>query len=423
MDALHDTETEAAALPVDGLVARIERRYEQTRLFGRDIDDLFKQLVDDLRGHWPDEAQERLSLALRAFRIAASWAERAKGPQKPVLIASELALTHIAVALPLSAPSNEDVAALVDAWDESIVVDREAVETILLEGLDDAALASVESSLRRLSHQRKHEVAGLLETMQRDGPMARATSRQCVLFHGKVLAALDRFDDAFDQLETESPSAPAVILAWADVMERAGDFEGALERLKRGLIVVDEKERIRERMIGLYLSLEQVSGAVTQLVHLIAETEELLYWDLLCDLFDGDRATLDPILEQLREESPAMHADVLMAHGDHDGVLGASSAKTYSFERLWRIGHFLAAKDEKTAAKVFERAIQLQGATAQSKAECVDLGQRIENVIPLFERIGRTTKPRRIAREIIKRQKNNVPLKREMERLFGAKFG
>ena len=131
VDALVETEIEATALPVDGLVARLERRYEQTRLFGRDIDDLFKQLVDDLRAHWPEEPVERMELALRAFRIAAAWAERAKTPQKPVLIASELALTHIAVALPLTTPSDECVANLVDGWDESVVIDREAVEMIL----------------------------------------------------------------------------------------------------------------------------------------------------------------------------------------------------------------------------------------------------------------------------------------------------
>ena len=423
MDALVETEIEATALPVDGLVARLERRYEQTRLFGRDIDDLFKQLVDDLRAHWPEEPVERMELALRAFRIAAAWAERAKTPQKPVLIASELALTHIAVALPLTTPSDECVANLVDGWDESVVIDREAVEMILLEGLDEAALQSIEGGLRRLAHQRRHEVAGLLETMQRDGPMARATSRQCVIFHARVLAHIDRYDEAFDLLESESASAPAVILAWADLLERAGDFEGALERLKRGLIVVEDKARLREKMVGLALSIEDVDGAVAQLVQLIAETEELLYWDLLCDLFDGDRAALDGALGKLRAESESMYAEVVMAHGDHDAVSEAANAKTFSYERLWRIGHFLGAKDDRAASKVFERAIQLQAASAQSKAECGDLGQRIESVIPVFERLGRKTKPRRIAREVLKRHKGNVPLKREMERIFGAKFG
>lgn len=416
------TET-AASLPTEGLVARLERRYEQTQLFGRDVDELFRQLATDIRCHWPADAMARFPLSVRAFRIAAAWAERARGPEKSLLIVSEVALAHVADSLMEVQPDGEWIDALVDAWDESGLIDRDAVAEVLLDRLDDDVLEAVEGIVRMRAHQRRHEVAGLLETMQRGGPTGLASARDLTLFHARVLATLDRTDEALNALDAESASAPAVVLAYADVYERAGRLEDAIDRLRRAAIVITDKEQVHERLFDLYLATDDVDSAVQLQFQLLADTGELLYWDLLCDEFADEPEALPHLQERLREASISLYADVLMAQGDAEGVLDASSAKTFSFDHLWRIGAFVQPHDPKAAARIYERAISLQGATAQSKQECIDLAARIESVLDFFDEIGRTTKPRRLARELVKRQKNNVPLKREMERLFGKKFG
>lgn len=423
IDASTESADAGASLPTEGLVARLERRYEQTQLFGRDVDELFRQLATDIRCHWPTDAADRFPLSVRAFRIAAAWAERSKGPEKSLLIVSEVALAHVADSLMEVQPAGEWTEAIVDAWDESGLIERDAVAEILLDRLDDDVLEEVEAIVRPRAHQRRHEVAGLLETMQRGGPTGLASARDLSLFHARILATLDRTEEALSVLDNESASAPAVVLAYADVYERAERLEDAIDRLRRAAIVITDKKQVHERLFDLYLATDDVEGAVQQQFQLLAETGELLYWDLLCDEFEDEPENLDILQSRLREASISLYADVLMAQGDVDGVQDASSAKTFSFDHLWRIGAFLEPHDQKTAARVYERAISLQGATAQSKQECMDLGTRIEGVLGFFEHIGRTTKPRRLARELVKRQKSNVPLKREMERLFGKKFG
>jgi tetratricopeptide (TPR) repeat protein len=412
-----------ASLPSEGLVARLERRYEQTQLYGRDVDELFRQLAGDIRASWPEDPVTRFTLSVRALRIAAAWAERARGPEKSLLIVSEVALAHIAVALYEVQPEGDWVEATADAWDESGLLERDAIAEVLLDRLDDDVLVELEAIIRRRAHQRKHEVAGMLETMQRGGPAGLASARDLALFHARILATLDRVEDALAILDRESASAPAVVLAYADVYERAERIDDAIDRLRRAAIVLADKRPVLERLFDLYLANDNLDAAVAQQFQLLAETGELLYWDVLCDAVEDRPDLMDALLERLREASASTYADVLMAQGDVSGVLNAASAKTFSYDHLWRIGAFLQPHDDRAAARVYERAIALQGRTAQSKQECADFGARLEGVLTFFDAIGRTTKPRRLARELVKAQKNNVPLKREMERIFGNRFG
>jgi tetratricopeptide (TPR) repeat protein len=412
---------EPGQLPTEGVLGRLERRYEQTRHFARDIEDLFRQLLVDIRAHWPADAQTRYQLSVRAYRIVAAWAERARQPQKTLVIISEIALSHIAAALLEVQPHGEWLESLVDAWDESGVLTRDALAEVMLNRLDDDQLTEIEPILGMRGHERRHVVTGMLETMQRGGPAGLANVREVALLQAKILGTLERYEEAVTVLEQESTSAPAVLVAWADVYEMAGQLEDSADRLRRAAIVQTDKTATVERLAMLYHQLGDSDAAVEQLVQLLGDTGELGYWDMICDLFD-DEAGAQAVQDSLATEHASLHASILIAQGDYQGVLNARSAKTFSFEQLWRIGRFLEDHGDKTAARIYERAITLQGATAHSKADCQDLGARIESVMPFFEQLGKTTKPRRIARELLKRQKTNVPLKREMERIFGAKF-
>jgi hypothetical protein len=81
---------------------------------------------------------------------------------------------------------------------------------------------------------------------------------------------------------------------------------------------------------------------------------------------------------------------------------------------------FLAEHDEKEASKLYERAIKLEGSVARSRTECEAFADRVERALPFFERIGKPTRARRYAREVVKRSRNHVPLKRELERVLGT---
>jgi hypothetical protein len=224
-------------------------------------------------------------------------------------------------------------------------------------------------------------------------------------------------------IATEPLSDPVVIEAYVDLLIELDRKTEAVDRLRRSLAVLPDKRPVRERLIDLLIGAQDVDGAVEQLLALLKEQADVLSWEILCDLLAvDDPKQLDGIRAQLQEDAPALFVDVLIAQGDPEGVAKASRAKTFSYEQLWRIGHFLAENGNRKAARVYERAINLQGAVAQSKLQCVDFGVRLEAVIPYFESIERPTKPARLAKELLARQRNNVPLKRELERIFGKKM-
>lgn len=405
------------------IVSRIERRLDQSRRFGRDVDALFKQLNVALSAQWPTDEKESLSLAARAFTAASYWGSRMEQPARSVRVAAELALTTIHTELARVQPSvvSGSVEALLDAWAATSTLPRTVFTRVLVGGVPAKARRKFDLQIQRRAHQIKHEVTALLESMQ--GATATASAREYVLLGARLRAAEGEHEEALEAVASEPLSDPIVIEAYVDLLIDLGRKGEAVDRLRRSLAVLPDKRPVRERLVDLLVDAQDVNGAVEQLLALLKEQSDVLSWELLCDLLaEHDPKQLGEIRTTLHEESPALFVDVLIAQGDVEGVAKASRAKTFSYEQLWRIGHFLAENGSRKAARVYERAINLQGAVAQSKLQCVDFGVRLEAVIPYFESIERPTKPARVAKELLGRQRSNVPLRRELERIFGKKM-
>ena len=420
----HEIESGVVATP-SGLVERIERRLDQSRKFGRDVDALFKQLVVSLTADAPADLGQCLVVSARAFVAASAWAQRADPPTRAIRVTGELALTLLLSSLHdlPDADAAEHAGALVDAWASATTVPRHVVSDIILDAAKPATLSAVASVLLRRSHQLKHQVAGLLDGGSA-GFTGSASARECTILQARILSRRGEVDRALDLLAAEPVSDPKVPLAFASILMEHGRGADAIERLKRCLVVAPNKRPVRELLVDAFVALGDTAEASDQLVTMMHETGDVVCWELLCDLLiENEKDRLLEIRERLQTEAPALFVDVQMAQGDVESVAAASRAKTFSYQQLWRIGDFLAGHQSRTAARVYERAINLQGAVAQSKAQCGDLASRIESVIPYFEAIERPTKPARLAKELLTKNRNNVPLRRELERVFGPKFG
>ena len=417
---MQDTASTGFATTPAAIVSRIQRRLDQSRRFGRDVDALFKQLNVALSAEWPTDPDESLALACRAFTAASYWGSRMEQPARSVRVAAELSLTVIHQVLGTVEPAvvAELVEPILEAWASSSTLPRIVFTRVLVGGVPPEARRIFDLQIQRRAHQIKHQVTALLESMQ--GATATATAREYVLLGAQLNAAAGNHEEALELIATEPLSDPIVITAYVDLLLDLGRNAEAVDRLRRSLAVLPEKGPVRERLVDLLIGDDDIDGAVEQLLALLKENSDVLSWEILCDLLaERDPAQLRTIRDSFEDQSPALFVDVLIAQGDIESVARASRAKTFSYEQLWRIGHFLAEAGSRMAARVYERAIKLQGAVAQSKLQCIDFGVRLEAVIPYFESIERPTKPARLAKELLARQRTNVPLRRELERIFG----
>lgn len=415
-------QTGAVATP-SGLIARLERRLDQSRSFGRDVDTLFKQLNSSLVATAPVEPLDALTVGVRALTTSSQWADQAEHTSRAIRICAEMAVTHMYSALQALGDEAVDCAdEIVTAWAWSATVPRDVVSDVILDASSPATLRAIGATVRRRGHQLKHQVAALLDAQARPDS-GIATARDFVVFHAKVLSRLGKVNEAIEMLSDEPVSDPQVPIAYADIYLEHGQPKEALERLKRCLVVAVEKRAIRERILEIHIDEGDVEQAIEQLIRMLHETGEIFYWELLCDLLAAlDPNRLSTMVESLKEESPAIYVEVLIAQGSVDSVAKASRAKTFSYQQLWRIGEFLAAHGSRKAARVYERAFNLQGAITQSKLQAMDFGERIERVAPFFDAIDRPTKLRRLAKDMLSRNKNNIPMRREFERIFGPNF-
>ncbi len=419
MTSREDAIVHETAPSAEGIVARIVERHEQTRTFGRDIDDLFKQLHAAVVSVWPRAPERSAALVVEALAATHRWAARTTQMPRSLRLASDVLITRLARDLQALADEQlvDHVTPLLDAWCLAADAERDLIARLFLERAGPLTLAKLDAQVSFRATHARHRMGS--PGAAPNGDVAGARAREFVVLLARVRAAQGRVDEAIAGLEDESGSDPRVLCAHAEILSEAGRGAEALERLRRCLIVLDDKARIRERIFDAYLADGEYDLAVEQQFLLLEETGDVLYWDVLGDALAPEQAERIAILDdELRDRAPALHIEVLISRGDVDAVAAAARAKTFSFQQLWRIGDFLAAHDHRKAATVYERAMTLEGAVAQSKVECADFGTRIEGVLPYFERIGRTTKPRRIARAALGRAKNNVPLRRELERIF-----
>lgn len=423
-DTMTDTRIDSgAAATVSGIVARLERRLDQSRRFGRDVDQLFRQLDAALLVDWSDEAPGALQLAIRAFIVTSQWATRAEQSTRSIRVSGEISLTCIYRAVARQGDgAAEHAEELVRAWSHSSTIPRHIATEAVIGGATPAILSALDGVVFRTLHQKRHAVMPPLTGTQAS-PLGDATLRDYTLLLARIRSRDNRLNEALDVLADEPISDVRVPLTYAAIYCEHDRPAEAIERLRRSAVLSTERALVREWLAEALLRSGARDEAVEQLLQLLHETLDVTYWEIVCDVLnEADPERLVALRAELAEESPALYVEILIADGDVEEVARVSNGKTFSHAQLWRIGDFLAQVGSRKAARVYERAINLQGAVSQSKAECASLGQRIEGVLPYFASIERPTKPARLAKELLAKQKNNVPLRRELERVFGGRL-
>jgi len=407
----------ASGLSLHDLLSRIERRLGDTRTFGRDVDALFRQFVDRTRTGWPGEGESVLSVALFALRLAEAWADRCPdSPPRVLGFVSDLALVEIAGALP--DVDREWADEVVQTYEACQVDTRDVLARILVsrgtEGLQRELDRRITMRLMQLRSPVAIDTTGVNRSPHRTRDLARLLAL--------LRATAGNHDGALDALEDAPNGDPLVLTTFAELHRLRGDAEAASSALKRAVIAASDTHGVREAMLDAALDREDDGDVVEALVALIQADGDLLAWQAVVDTLEDQPERAEAIRDALREMAPGAWVAVLIAERDVDAVLAAAEGRRYAFEHLWLMADFLADHDAKVASKLYERAMKLEGSVARSRTECVSFATRVENALPFFERIGKPTRPRRFARDVVKRSRNHVPLKRELERVLGTKL-
>jgi hypothetical protein len=413
------------AVQLQNLLHKLERRVSSSRAWGRESDDVVRQLGDLAAATWPAVGLQAVDFALKALHLLETAAERTEGGHRHFIAASDLVAMRLIQALE---DCGEDAMVHIDglfAWwaGARIVPPHHAARLIAYH----AHPTLIEAAIRRAMLDR-HRSAGRFSELTPGGPPTGTMggpmrSREYALLLAELYTRLDRMDEALRVLEDEPGNDPRIFEATGDVLARCGREREAAERYRRAAVLNPEPSGVREKLLLLALARRDGDLILEQLVWLTERHEDLMYWHLLHDeLRDADPSLLQTLRAGVRERSIGIYADILCHERDVPGVVALSAGKSFSFLHLWRMGEFLESHDRKAALGLYERALLLEGHSVQSRNQSNDFLERLRRVIPLFEEMGRATKPRRIAREILARQKNNLALKRELERLFDTPF-
>jgi hypothetical protein len=411
-----------------GTVTVLQRRLETGRNFGRDIEELFRQVSYDLVLEESDDTRSEIIAALQCIRASGQWWQRAQQNVRVVSQASEAAFQRLTRLLPLCDDHDPDlIEEVLNAWRSCGPGSRFLFTIVFLHYGGDSLLGRLRDALRREHDRSRNEQLGLPETpiIMTAGALPPITSpRDNALLLARLTARLGDIAGALELLEQEPTGDPRVLETAAALLLDAGQGDEAMEHLRKALVKSRHGARIRERMMDYCIAQKDIDGFIEQVFLLLEENGDLHYWHLLTDYIGTHApARLEEVRLGLRERMLPKFVEVLMDEGDFEGVSEATNAKTFSYDQLWRLGEFLEVHAASIAERLYERAILLQGSVAHSKIECASLGDRIERALPFFERIGKPTKPRRLFRDLMERSKNNIPLKREFERLFGPRPG
>jgi hypothetical protein len=414
----------SALIQPAGTVLLLQRRIDAGRAWSKDTEDMMRELGREVMLCEPADVRADTIALLWCLRVAAQWAERGESPPRPVSLVAEVTFARLFETLPQLEDTDPDlVEEIFGVWRHCGPGTRFMFANVFLHRASEALLGRLRDRLAREQERQKSPLQRLADgpALIRRGAAPQQGARDNALLLARITARLGDVDGALTLLEDEPAGDPRVLETQAAVLLAAGRQPEALEQLRRALIKSRHSNRIRERMVDQAIRMQDADALVEHVLTMLADDADLSWWHLLNEwLLEHAPQRLDAVRVALHHRALPRFVEVLMEEGDVAGVSETTSAKTFSHEQLWRLGDFLADPLPQVAESLYERAILLQGSVAHSKAECAILGERVERVIPFFERLSKPTKPRRLFRELLERARSNVPLRREFERLFAG---
>jgi hypothetical protein len=317
--------------------------------------------------------------------------------------------------------SDSEIESLFEAW-ERLPSSRRAPVTLALAALEDReAIIALERRVSRELLRTNPDVSSLLSLMQRDSTQA-TRPRDLRLLGARLRARLGDPDGALALLAQESSGCAACAVAAAEILDGLGRSDEASAWLLRAT-VGDEPLTIRQLIFDRAWAGKAWQEALDQQVAIIEASQDGEPWRGFRSLLEEQAPELLPrAKELLRLRAPDAYMTILLQEGPDEEVALCAQSKAFSAARLWEIAGLLQPRIPAEAAKLYERALQMQGVAAVTRIEMTAFLERVREVTPFFELLGRPTKAHRIARDAAAVSKCGAALKREYEHFFGSRL-
>ena len=371
---------------------------------------------------WPSVPRERVLTAASTLTALGQATERLNFRDRRLLEVTDQLLHRLLSDLPAWHPqSDSDIESLFEAW-ERLPASRRAPVTLALAALEDReAIIALERRVSRELLRTNPDVSSLLSLMQRDSTQA-TRPRDLRLLGARLRARLGDPDGALALLAQESSGCAACAVAAAEILDEAGRTQEASAWLLRATVGEDPLT-IRQFIFDRASAGKAWQEALDQQVAIIEASQDGEPWRGFRSLLEEQAPELlSRAKELLRLRAPDAYMTILLQEGPDEEVALCAQSKAFSAARLWEIAGLLQPRIPAEAAKLYERALQMQGVAAVTRIEMTAFLERVREVTPFFESLGRPTKAHRIARDAAAVSKCGAALKREYEHFFGSKL-
>jgi hypothetical protein len=371
---------------------------------------------------WPSVPRDRVLTAASTLTALGQAAERLNFRDRRLLEVTDQLLHRLLSDLAAWHPqSDSEIESLFEAW-ERLPSSRRAPVTLALAALEDReAIIALERRVSRELLRTNPDVSSLLSLMQRDSTQA-TRPRDLRLLGARLRARLGDPDGALALLAQESSGCAACAVAAAEILDGLGRSDEASAWLLRAT-VGDEPLTIRQLIFDRAWAGKAWQEALDQQVAIIEASQDGEPWRGFRSLLEEQAPEL--LLrakELLRLRAPDAYMTILLQEGPDEEVALCAQSKAFSAARLWEIAGLLQPRIPAEAAKLYERALQMQGVAAVTRIEMTAFLERVREVTPFFELLGRPTKAHRIARDAAAVSKCGAALKREYEHFFGSRL-
>ena len=371
---------------------------------------------------WGSAPRDRSLTAAATLAALGLATERLNLRDRRLLEVTDQLLYRLLNDLPAWHPqSDSEIESLFEAW-ERLPASRRAAVTLALAALEDReAIVTLERRVSRELLRTNTDVSSLLSLMQRDSTQA-TRPRDLRLLGARLRARLGDPDGGLALLAQESSGCAACALAAAEILDGAGRSDEASAWLLRAT-VGDEPLTIRQFIFDRAWAQKAWQEALEQQVAIIEASQDGAPWRGFRSLLERQAPELLPrAKELLRLRAPDAYMTILLQEGPDEEVALCAQSKAFSAARLWEIAGLLQPRIPAEAAKLYERALQMQGVAAVTRLEMTAFLERVREVTPFFESLGRPTKAHRIARDAAAVSKCGAALKREYEHFFGSRL-
>ncbi len=371
---------------------------------------------------WASRPQVRLLTAASTLSALGVATERLTLRDRRLLEVTDQLLHRLISDLPAWRPAaKEELELLLEAW-ERLPASRRAPMTLALASLEDReAIVALERLAARELLRTNPDVSSLLSLMQRDSTQA-TRPRDLRILAARLRSRLGDTEGALELLAQESSGCAACALTAAEILDGAGRSDEASAWLLRATVGEDPLT-IRQFIFDRAWARKAWQEALDQQVAIMEASQDGAPWRGFRSLLEHEAPELLPrAKELLRLRAPDAYMTILLQEGPDEEVALCAQSKAFSAARLWEIAGLLQPRIPAEAAKLYERALQMQGVAAVTRLEMTAFLERVREVTPFFESLGRPTKAHRIARDAASVSKCGAALKREYEHFFGSRL-